>query len=145
MFRSQFREQFQGNIHKDSIYHQVSNGILPPGIEYYLPLFFDNNFDDSFDDSFGDMTFRKRFNELAERPILTADDGTEFIELGFTIHDLAGNTLDVVVVVVLDPNAPLVPGTGQRDLPPRAVPTTLAELIEHYYLTGQDPSELIGG
>jgi transcription-repair coupling factor (superfamily II helicase) len=43
LFRSQFREQFQGNIHKESVYHKVSNGILPPGIEYYLPLFFDNN------------------------------------------------------------------------------------------------------
>jgi transcription-repair coupling factor (superfamily II helicase) len=43
LFRSQFREQFSGNIHKESIYHKVSNGILPPGIEYYLPLFFDNN------------------------------------------------------------------------------------------------------
>ncbi|KGJ89876.1 transcription-repair coupling factor [Colwellia psychrerythraea] len=42
LFRSQFREQFTGNIHKESVYHQVSNGILPPGIEYYLPLFFDN-------------------------------------------------------------------------------------------------------
>jgi len=42
LFRSQYREQFSGNIHKESIYHQVSNGILPPGIEYYLPLFFDN-------------------------------------------------------------------------------------------------------
>jgi len=45
LFRSQFREQFQGNIHKESVYHQVSNGILPPGIEYYLPLFFDNKKD----------------------------------------------------------------------------------------------------
>jgi len=98
-----------------------------------------------FDDSIGDMMFRRRFNDLAERPILTADDGTQTIELAFTINDPAGNTLDVVVVITLDPDAPLVPGTGQRDLPPRAVPTTLAELIEYYYLTGQDPTELIGG
>ncbi len=40
LFRRQYREQFTGNIHKESVYHQVSNGILPPGIEYYLPLFF---------------------------------------------------------------------------------------------------------
>jgi len=45
LFRSQFREQFSGNIHKESVYHKVSNGILPPGIEYYLPLFFDNKKD----------------------------------------------------------------------------------------------------
>lgn len=41
LFRSQYREMFTGNIPKDSVYHQVSNGILPAGIEYYLPLFFD--------------------------------------------------------------------------------------------------------
>ncbi len=98
-----------------------------------------------FDDSTGDMMFRRRFNDLEERPILTAEDGTQTIELAFTINDIAGNTLDVVVVITLDPDAPLVPGTNQRDLPPRAVPTTLAELIEYYYLTGQDPTELIGG
>jgi len=43
LFRSQYREQFSGNIDKESIYHQVSNGILPAGIEYYLPLFFASN------------------------------------------------------------------------------------------------------
>ena len=39
-FRQQYREQFPSIIDKESIYHQVSNGILPAGIEYYLPLFF---------------------------------------------------------------------------------------------------------
>jgi len=42
LFRSQYRELFKSSIDKESIYHQVSNGILPPGIEYYLPLFFEN-------------------------------------------------------------------------------------------------------
>lgn len=96
-----------------------------------------------FDDSFGDMTFRKKFKDLQERPILTDEDGTEYIELSFTIRDLAGNSLDVTVRVVLDPDAPLVPGTGQRDLPPRPVPQTLAELIEYYFLTGETDGELI--
>jgi len=41
LFRSQYRELFKSAIDKESIYHQVSNNILPPGIEYYLPLFFD--------------------------------------------------------------------------------------------------------
>jgi len=41
LFRGQYRQQFTSSIDKESIYHQVSNGILPPGIEYYLPLFFD--------------------------------------------------------------------------------------------------------
>ena len=48
LFRSQYREQFSGNIHKESIYHKVSNGILPPGIEYYLPLFFEETTKHSF-------------------------------------------------------------------------------------------------
>ncbi|MEW6983391.1 transcription-repair coupling factor [Colwelliaceae bacterium 6471] len=40
-FRRQYRELFSGTIHKESLYHQVSDGIMPPGIEYYLPLFFE--------------------------------------------------------------------------------------------------------
>ncbi|MBL4910615.1 MAG: hypothetical protein JKX78_11470 [Alteromonadaceae bacterium] len=41
LFRSQYREHLKTNNEKESIYHQVSNGILPNGIEYYLPLFFE--------------------------------------------------------------------------------------------------------
>jgi len=40
LFRSQYRQIFKSSIDKESVYHQVSNGILPAGIEYYLPLFF---------------------------------------------------------------------------------------------------------
>lgn len=40
-FRRQYRDNFTGTIDKESIYHQVSNGIMPAGIEYYLPLFFE--------------------------------------------------------------------------------------------------------
>ena len=46
LFRSQYRDIFKSSIDKESIYHQVSNGILPPGIEYYLPLFFQNSSDE---------------------------------------------------------------------------------------------------
>lgn len=42
LFRTQYRQQFKSSIDKESVYHQVSNGILPAGIEYYLPLFFSN-------------------------------------------------------------------------------------------------------
>jgi transcription-repair coupling factor (superfamily II helicase) len=41
LFRRQYREQLKASNEKESIYHQVSNGILPNGIEYYLPLFFE--------------------------------------------------------------------------------------------------------
>lgn len=43
LFRSQYREKFSNTIPKESVYHQVSNGILPAGIEYYLPLFFEQS------------------------------------------------------------------------------------------------------
>ena len=41
-FRSRFRETFEGDPTRASIYKDVSNGIAPAGIEYYLPLFFDD-------------------------------------------------------------------------------------------------------
>ena len=40
-FRQRFREAFEGDPTRAGIYKDVSNGILPPGIEYYLPLFFE--------------------------------------------------------------------------------------------------------
>lgn len=40
-FRTNWRSQFSGNPLNCSIYQDVSEGICPPGIEYYLPLFFD--------------------------------------------------------------------------------------------------------
>lgn len=39
-FRARFREAFEGDASKCALYKDVSNGILPGGIEYYLPLFF---------------------------------------------------------------------------------------------------------
>jgi transcription-repair coupling factor (superfamily II helicase) len=40
-FRQNFREKFEGDPSKSQIYKDVSNGVFPAGIEYYLPLFFD--------------------------------------------------------------------------------------------------------
>ena len=40
-FRDRFREQFEGDPSKSRLYKDVSNGLAPPGIEYYLPLFFE--------------------------------------------------------------------------------------------------------
>lgn len=40
-FRQNFREQFEGDPSKSRLYKDVSNGLAPAGIEYYLPLFFD--------------------------------------------------------------------------------------------------------
>ncbi|OHC71494.1 MAG: transcription-repair coupling factor [Rhodocyclales bacterium RIFCSPLOWO2_02_FULL_63_24] len=41
-FRQRFREAFEGDASRVSLYKDVSNGILPAGIEYYLPLFFEH-------------------------------------------------------------------------------------------------------
>src|SRR4029078_1456080 len=40
-FRQNFREKFEGDPSKSRIYKDVSNGVFPAGIEYYLPLFFE--------------------------------------------------------------------------------------------------------
>jgi transcription-repair coupling factor (superfamily II helicase) len=40
-FRTRFREVFEGDPSRCAVYKDVSNGIAPAGIEYYLPLFFD--------------------------------------------------------------------------------------------------------
>ncbi|MEJ2142473.1 MAG: transcription-repair coupling factor [Gammaproteobacteria bacterium] len=40
-FRKAYRARFEGDAKSSIIYRDVSNGIAPPGIEYYLPLFFE--------------------------------------------------------------------------------------------------------
>ena len=40
-FRQSFRQDFSGNPLKCTLYQDVSEGICPPGIEYYMPFFFD--------------------------------------------------------------------------------------------------------
>ena len=41
-FRAAFRAAFEGDPQRQSLYRDVSNGLHPAGIEYYLPLFFDH-------------------------------------------------------------------------------------------------------
>ena len=40
-FRGNFREKFEGDPSRSSIYKGVTKGVAPAGIEYYLPLFFE--------------------------------------------------------------------------------------------------------
>ena len=47
-FRQSFRARFTGDPAKFDLYRDVSNGLAPPGIEFYLPLFFERT--DSFFD-----------------------------------------------------------------------------------------------
>lgn len=53
-FRQRWRTRFPGDPAKSLIYRDISNGVLPAGIEYYLPLFFDETA--SFADYFGEGT-----------------------------------------------------------------------------------------
>ncbi len=41
-FRRNFRARFEGDPSRSKLYKDVSNGIAPAGIEYYLPLFFEH-------------------------------------------------------------------------------------------------------
>ena len=41
-FRRNFREKFEGDPSKSRLYKDVSAGLAPHGIEYYLPLFFES-------------------------------------------------------------------------------------------------------
>lgn len=40
LFRQQYRAHFEGDPQASTIYKDISNGISVPGVEYYLPLFF---------------------------------------------------------------------------------------------------------
>jgi len=40
-FRTRFREVFEGDPSKSALYKDISQGVVPGGIEYYLPLFFE--------------------------------------------------------------------------------------------------------
>jgi transcription-repair coupling factor (superfamily II helicase) len=48
-FRQNFRDRFEGDPSKSRIYKDVSKGIAPAGIEYYLPLFFSSKTATIFD------------------------------------------------------------------------------------------------
>jgi len=92
-FRRHWRERFESNPIKTPIYQDISNGIIPAGIEYYLPLFFEKT--DSFFDylpkeslicfqqdlsiqlDFLDSEFAARHDSLSyniERPVLIPNE-----------------------------------------------------------------------
>ena len=61
LFRSNWRVRFAGNPGRSPIYTDVSNGIAPAGIEYYLPLFFSHT---------GSLV-----DYLPENPVIMLDEG----------------------------------------------------------------------
>ena len=42
-FRNRYRARFEGDPQKNPVYRDVSHGLAPGGVEYYLPLFFDGS------------------------------------------------------------------------------------------------------
>ncbi len=91
-FRQAWRDQFEGVPGDCSVYRDISDGLVAPGIEYYLPLFFDQTstlfdflptdtmimFDDRVEESaehfWNEVTERhKQFQHDANRPILDPD------------------------------------------------------------------------
>ena len=49
IFRSRFREEIEGGHNAAAVYKAVSNGHFGAGVEYYLPLFFENGLATLFD------------------------------------------------------------------------------------------------
>nr|WP_040879357.1 transcription-repair coupling factor [Marinobacterium rhizophilum] len=62
-FRQRWRERFDVDPGRCPTYQDVSNGLTPPGIEYYLPLFFDQS-----------MTL---FDYLPDNTLVVCDPGLE--------------------------------------------------------------------
>lgn len=61
------------------------------------------------DNSFGEKMFRKLFrgSHLTRLPVLTRDDGSQYVELKFFVQDFARNRTWVLFELGLDPNEPL--------------------------------------
>ncbi|MCK5902355.1 MAG: transcription-repair coupling factor [Cocleimonas sp.] len=62
-FRINYSEQLGGDLSRSQIYDNVTNGTPPSGIEYYLPLFFNET--------------ATLFDYLPEKTLLIYDSGTE--------------------------------------------------------------------
>ncbi|MBI3561369.1 MAG: transcription-repair coupling factor [Gammaproteobacteria bacterium] len=90
LFRQQFRSQFEGDPQAARIYRDVSAGLTPAGIEYYIPLFYqqtsslldflpnttliiaDSNTHDSAQQFWSEITARyEQYRHNIERPLLT--------------------------------------------------------------------------
>jgi transcription-repair coupling factor (superfamily II helicase) len=138
-FRGRWRERFEGDPSKATIYRDVGNGIASPGIEYWLPLFFESTvtlFDYLPDDALilthGDaQAAAHRFTEetaqrhrfLAhdpERPLLRPDElfiGTDAFFIGarrfgrYALRDVRSSVTDA------DTGAGTGTGTGAASAP----------------------------
>ncbi|MEH6388288.1 MAG: transcription-repair coupling factor [Pseudomonas profundi] len=89
-FRARFRERFEIDHRKVPLYQDMSEGLIPPGIEYYLPLFFEE---------LGTL-----FDYLPENTLLFSEPGIEASAEQFW-NDVRVRHQDQS----LDPTRPLLP------------------------------------
>ncbi len=83
------------------------------------------------DNSFGEKRFRKRFKgkALLELPVMTRDDGSQFIALEFEVKDFAKNATPYALEVDLDPDAPRASKKKRKKLDSRKVTKALKRLL----------------
>lgn len=83
------------------------------------------------DNSFGEKRCRKKFSGsyLLGLPRYANGDGTEYVQLVFTIKDFARNETEVAYVLVLDENEPLAHQKRRVVLEPQIVTMTLFSLL----------------
>ncbi len=123
-FRTRYRAQFAGDPSSHPIYRDISEGLVPPGIEAYLPLFFET-MDTVFDycpearvvqvgniagaaEDFA-SEIHERFEQLAhqhDRPLLPPQ------RLYLDTDALAGALREHPGIALGDPPAPLPPERG---------------------------------
>ena len=82
LFRQQFRQHFEGDPQKSLIYREVTAGNMPGGIEYYLPLFFEQT--SSLMDYLPESTLLININD----PHQAATDFWQEIEQRFQQHQV---------------------------------------------------------
>lgn len=132
-FRTRYRAQFAGDPSSHPIYRDVSEGLVPPGIEAYLPLFFET-MDTVFDycpegrvvqvgniagaaEDFA-SEIRERFEQLShqyDRPLLPPD------RLYLDTDALAGALREHPGIALGDPPAPL-PAERGAEIPFECAP-----------------------
>lgn len=96
-FRTAFRARFEGDPNKANVYRDVTNGLASPGIEYYLPLFFQETI--SLFDYLPDSTL-----------LITADDVNSEVETFWSeINERYENARHDLEHPLLSPNEVFLP------------------------------------
>ncbi|MDI6526422.1 transcription-repair coupling factor [Pseudomonas otitidis] len=137
-FRGRFRERFDVDFRRCPIYQDLASGITPAGIEYYLPLFFEETetlfdylpgntqvfslpgIEQAAEQFWSDV--RSRYEERRvdpERPLVPP------AELFLPVEDCFAR-LKTSPRVVADPSD-LAPGVGRERFPTRALPDLAIE------------------